>query len=164
MPTMTIEPEVASSGSSPSNVSGQDMLTTASSHNNNQVRRVFWNAKKRELWGKALNDWVKLVLFYSTFYSFIALLWLLMFVIFYQTVDQRSPTLRYGENAIGYTPGLSIRPRPPPQTPHSTLIYFSSTDRGTYRHYVDDLQAFLDTYIDVKHGSDIAGKCLMIVG
>ena len=31
--------------------------------------------------------------------------------------------------------------------------------KNTYKHYVNDLQSFLDTYIDVKHGSDIAGNC-----
>lgn len=160
---MTVEPEIASSESSSTRSDGISTDRRQITNNGvNNGRRAIWNAKKRELLGKSLSDWIKLVLFYSTFYSFIALLWLLMFVIFYQTVDQRSPTLRYGESAIGRTPGLSIRPRPPVNDPHSTLIYFTSTDRSTYRHYVEDLQGFLDTYIDVKHGSDIAGKILAI--
>ena len=81
-----------------------------------------------------------------------------MFFIFYQMLDQSSPNLRNGESALGKTPGLSIRPRPSPSNIRSTLITFKSTNQDTYKHYVNDLQSFLDSYIDVKHGSDIAGK------
>jgi sodium/potassium-transporting ATPase subunit beta len=112
---------------------------------------------ERILFGRPWLAWFKLLLFYATFYSVLLLLWTVMFGIFYQTVDQRIPVLRYGESAIGPTPGMSIRPRPPIDDPYTTLIHFTSTDRPSYRHYVEDLQAFLDTYVDVKHGSDIAG-------
>lgn len=132
-------------------------MTVENEKTHPDTKSSWWLAKP--LMSRTASQWSKLIIFYASFYLLLAVIWFLMFLIFYQTIDQRSPTLRYGDSAIGLTPGLSIRPRPPINEPFSTLIYFSSTNRDTYRHYVNDLQAFLDTYIDVKHGSDIAGKC-----
>lgn len=126
------------------------------------VPKTFWSISTSRI--KSLKDertlkgWIQLLIFYLAFYFVLAVISLFMFLIFYQMIDTNSPSLRNGESSLGNTPGLSIRPRPKPSNIRSTLISFKSTDPNTYKHYVNDLQSFLDTYVDVKHGSDIAGN------
>ena len=122
--------------------------------------KSFWSKKTAFIdeQQRSLKSWIQLLIFYLVFYFVLIVISGFMFVIFYQMVDQRAPNLRNGESSLGKTPGLSIRPRPSPSNIRSTLINFKSTNQETYRHYVNDLQSFLDTYNDVKHGSDIAGE------
>lgn len=131
----------------------------------NGARQKFWPIDRSKRLIKSFNDerslkaWIQLLIFYLAFYFILIVISIFMFLIFYQmAIDPSSPSLRNGESALGKTPGLSILPHPKPTNIRSTLINFKSTNPSTYKHYVNDLQSFLDTYVDVKHGSDIAGK------
>lgn len=65
--------------------------------------RNFWSSRKiiQLTEERRLKNWIQLLIFYSAFYFVLILLSAFMFLIFYQMIDQRSPSLRNGESALG---------------------------------------------------------------
>lgn len=93
---------------------------------------------------------VQLLVFYAVFYSCLAAFWILSLVLFMQTIDMKAPKWKQDDSRIGANPGLGFRPRPSPTAVETTLIWFTSGSNGNFKHYVDDLEAFVKREYPVR--------------
>ena len=68
-----------------------------------------------------------------------------MLTVFYQTLDYNAPKWQLDASLIGNNPGLGFRPMPPESNVESTLIWYKTSDKGNYGHWVRALDNFLES-------------------
>lgn len=68
-----------------------------------------YNSKTKEIVGRTLGSWLKVILFYLLFCGLLSLLWGLCMGIFFQTLDFYIPKYQQDQGAIGSNPGLGFR-------------------------------------------------------
>lgn len=107
-------------------------------------KRFVWNPETRKCLGRSGESWAKLIAFYIALYSCLAAIWTVYFQIFHLTISDRYPKWQLGESLIGTTPGLGLRPQSPRQRVDSALISFKEGPDGDYKHWVEDLNQFLE--------------------
>ena len=109
-------------------------------------RLALWNPQTRKCLGRTGDSWLKLIGFYIALYSCLAAIWSLYFAIFRLTISDKYPKWQLEESLIGTNPGLGLRPQSPRERVESALISFRAGPGGDYKHWVDDLAAFLGEY------------------
>lgn len=108
--------------------------------------KFIWNSETGEFLGRTAGSWFKITVFYIIFYLCLAAFWALMLLIFYQTIDYRTPKYQLEESRIGANPGLGFRPRPRDEHIDSTLIWFKNGNNENWKHWSDSLEKFLEPY------------------
>ena len=84
-------------------------------------QNYLWDSKRRELLGRTLASWFKLISFYFLFTGILTLLWGLCMGVFFQTLDFYIPKLIQDSMnpGLGFRPGATQRagadPVPPRQ-------------------------------------------------
>ncbi|XP_076435578.1 sodium/potassium-transporting ATPase subunit beta-2-like [Babylonia areolata] len=97
---------------------------------------------KRLCMGRSLLDWLLLIGCYTAVLGALVILFVVFMALFYWIVDWNYPTLQ-GPAAILQTPGIGFRPQPDLQ---SNVVRFVKGDVATYRHHLDQLEAYLKYY------------------
>lgn len=112
------------------------------------------------------SSWLRLFSYYAALWICVIAFWLVYMTIFQQTIDERMPSLTLSDSPIGVNPGLAIRPRPPPDRPHSSLIHFRSSSSGDWQHWTEDLNKYLKPYQELESGAGqhAQGDCNMYGG
>lgn len=109
-----------------------------------EFKRFFWNPQSRTCLGRTGDSWLKLIAFYITLYTCLAAIWSIYFYIFHLTISDKHPKWQLEESLIGSNPGLGLRPQSPRQRVESALISFKQGENGDFKHWVDDLNDFLE--------------------
>uniref|UniRef100_A0A1W7RAX9 Sodium/potassium-transporting ATPase subunit beta n=1 Tax=Hadrurus spadix TaxID=141984 RepID=A0A1W7RAX9_9SCOR len=144
--------------------------STASKWQN--FKSFLWNSDTKEFLGRTGLSWLKITVFYIIFYSCLAGFWTVMLVIFYQTLSNTEPRWTLSSSRIGDNPGLGFRPRPPESNIDSTLIWFDATNNDTIKHWVNNLNEFLEPYnyqrnvssCSASQGPTKGGVCYFPIG
>lgn len=102
---------------------------------------------------RASSSWIRLFAFYAILWLFTLAFWFVYMTIFQQSIDERVPSLILSNSPIGDNPGLSIRPRPSPSKPYSSLIHFKSSSNGNWQHWTEDLNNYLRPYQELESGA-----------
>ena len=145
-----------------------------------KVKRYFYDASKEEFAGRTLEHWLKTVLFYSIFYPCLIGLMVLLFSLFFLTIDKNIPRYHHAElyfplttkellengplppktdNHLGLilpNPGMSFRPQPDYR---STLIRFVQGRPSSYKKFTNHIQAFLEMYEDKLQEGEVFIDC-----
>lgn len=116
-------------------------MTKTSKYEN--FKRFLWNPQARTCMGRTGDSWLKLIAFYITLYTCLALIWSLYFYIFHLTISDKHPKWRLDESLIGSNPGLGLRPSSPRKRVESALISYTEGPDGDFKHWVDNLNEFL---------------------
>jgi len=103
-----------------------------------------WDPQTRKCMGRTGESWAKLIAFYITLYTCLAAIWAIYFYLFHLTISDKYPKWQLGESLIGTNPGVGLRPQSPRQRVESALISFKGGQDGDYKHWVDDLNDFLN--------------------
>ena len=89
---------------------------------------------------------MKILIFYTSFYTFLFSFWLFMLLIFLQTISDDRPNWANEESLLKMNPGLSFRPRIPFDKADNSIIIFNLNDSNSYLNWVNDLNSFLKPY------------------
>lgn len=103
-----------------------------------------WNPQTRQSMGRTGDSWLKLIAFYIALYSCLAAIWSLYYSLFHLTISDRYPKWQLDESIIGSNPGVGMRPQSPRQRIESALISYRQGFNGDFKHWVDDLNEYLD--------------------
>lgn len=116
-------------------------------------QNYLWDSKRRELLGRTLSSWFKLISFYFLFTGILTLLWGLCMGVFFQTLDFYIPKLIQDS----MNPGLGFRPAgglgfkndngySSPASVYSSLIWFRHGASGNWQELKGNLDVFLKQY------------------
>jgi len=99
--------------------------------------------------GRTGSSWGKIGLFYVVYFSFLAGWFAVMMTAFYQTLDtEHSPTYTPGKDggSILQNIAMGYRPLAPANNIESTLIWYKHDDTEDVKHWVNNLNAFVEPY------------------
>ena len=130
-----------------------DSVSYGSGSDDSVKQNYFYDPKRRELLGRTIPSWIKLVLFYFLFTTILAMLWGLCMGVFIQTLDFYIPKLV--ENTRN--PGLGFRPagglgfkndKGDSSNPsvYSSLIWFKHGASGNWQQLKENMDRFLQQY------------------
>lgn len=105
-------------------------------------------------------SWLKIGIFYIIYYAFLAGFFIVMLLIFYQTLNEKSPKWLVEDSIIGGNPGVGFRPRPAEKHIESTLIWFRSGDaNGNWGDWVERYnKTFLNDYYKDQDNKEFIDK------
>jgi len=130
-----------------------DSVSYSSGSDDSVKQNYFYDPKRRELLGRTIPSWIKLVLFYFLFTAILAMLWGLCMGVFFQTLDFYIPKLIQETR----NPGLGFRPagglgfnndngyNSAPSV-YSSLIWFRHGASGNWQQLKSNLDVFLTQY------------------
>ncbi|TNN10605.1 Sodium/potassium-transporting ATPase subunit beta-2 isoform 1 [Schistosoma japonicum] len=129
-----------------------DNLSTLSYMSRHRIPTWIYDSKNKTLFGRTLCSWTLCILFYLIYYAclatfFTCLLWLVL----YCNVPENQPARTGMQSLLDFKPGLGFRPLLDVQ---KSLISYSSGDSQTYLPYTQNMDAYLDTYIQVNAKPD----------
>lgn len=122
------------------------------------LRHFIWNSDEKKFLGRTGSSWLKIGIFYVIFYACLLAFWTLCLVIFLQTLNLREPKWNAKTGSIiGENPGLGFRPRPPPDSIESTLIWFNQGKGENWGHWVKELTNVTESYrfVDPNAGAQL---------
>lgn len=111
-------------------------------------KKRLYNSEYREFLGRDAKSWFKLSIFFGIFYAALAGFFLLCLTIFYQTIDQKTPTYYNKDSVMNFhsvNPGLGFRPQ---LNPESELIALNTSSWKPIYNYLD---LFLQSYENGKN-------------
>lgn len=119
-----------------------------------------WNSETSEFLGRTGMSWLKIGIFYVIYYAFLAGFFIVMLLIFYQTLEEYRPKWRVENGIIGGNPGVGFRPRPEEAHIESTLIWFRSGDaNGNWGDWVERYnKTFLKDYYEDQDNVEFIDK------
>jgi len=121
-----------------------------------------WNSETSEFLGRTGLSWLKIGLFYIIYYACLAGFFIVMLLIFYQTLDDHHPKWQNSNGLIGSNPGVGFRPRPSNDHIESTLIWFRSgtiESNGNWDKWVKRYnEEFLNDYYKDENYTKITFK------
>jgi len=122
-----------------------------------------WNTETNEFLGRTGMSWLKIGVFYVIYYAFLAGFFMLMLLVFFQTLSDDRPTWDSSDGIIGQNPGVGFRPMPPNKQIESTLMWFRHGDHnGNWQDWVNRLEDHLTDYKNESYASafgDHAVEC-----
>jgi len=114
-----------------------------------------YNPETGEVMGRTWLSWLKITIFYIIYYSFLAAFWIVMLIVFFQFVEDKTPRWIMGEGLIGSSPALGVRPKQADANIDSSIIMWRSdkvnkSDKYDvvpgYQEWVDRTNEFLQPY------------------
>lgn len=106
-----------------------------------------YNGETGEVLGRTGMSWLKILVYYIIYYTFLAGFFMACLLIFYKTLDMKQPRWQNANGIIGDNPGVGFRPRPDDNDIESTLIWFRhGDDNGNWNDWVNRLEKFLEPY------------------
>ncbi|PAA79463.1 hypothetical protein BOX15_Mlig025274g1 [Macrostomum lignano] len=103
-----------------------------------------YNKQTGKVMGRSGMSWLKILIFYTIFYSCLAGFFVGMLSVFMYGVLVDNQPHRTGDNSLlQMNPGLGFRPQPDMS---STLIEFTAGKPGSYARLVANIQELFDTY------------------
>lgn len=115
--------------------------------NVDDLKTFIWNPKAKEFLGRSMISWAKIGLFYVIFYLCLALIFYVMMVVFYQTLDTEGrPKWTGSDDSILKHVGLGVRPTTCILKAKRTVISYYPTDLSTSQPYVDSINKLLMRY------------------
>lgn len=79
-----------------------------------EICKEVYSSEYREFLGRDAKAWFKLSLFYFIFYLCLAVFFILLLMIFFYTIDSKTPNYFFKESVMhfrGINPGLGFRPQ-----------------------------------------------------
>jgi len=103
----------------------------------------FYNKENGTYMGRTGSSWAKIGLFYFVYYVCLTVFFAVSLIIFYQTLDNRKPSLVDMESLIKSNPGLSFRPQADIRT---TLIVFEPGKKSDIDDHIKSIDAIIQKY------------------
>lgn len=138
-----------------------DSVASSDSLVSGEGNGFLYNSKTKEVFGRGLPSWAKVLAFYFLFSAILALLWGLSMGLFLQTLDFYVPKYKQDGGLIGNNPSLGFRPSGGvglEQSQHnqnsaasissiySSLIWFRHGAGGNWQQLKKNLDQFLVQY------------------
>jgi len=109
------------------------------------VKSFIWNTETGAFCGRTGLSWAKITGFYIIFFSCLALFFLSMFWLFWQTLDADKPRWIGSASLIGSNPGVGFRPMPDQEkNAESTLIWLNEQKPERNEYWIDQLNLFFE--------------------
>jgi len=110
--------------------------------------QFLWNTETNEFLGRTGMSWLKIGVFYIIYYAFLAGFFMLMLLVFFQTLKDKEPTWdALNGGIIGQNPGVGFRPMPPNKQIESTLMWFRHGEHaGTWKPWAERLEDHMTPY------------------
>jgi len=114
-----------------------------------------WNSETSEFLGRTGMSWLKISTFYIIYYTCLAGFFMLMLLVFFQTLKDDRPSWDVdSDSIIGKNPGVGYRPMPDPKYIESTLVWFRhGSYNGNWGDWVDRLEAHVQDYKNETYGA-----------
>ncbi|PNF41571.1 Sodium/potassium-transporting ATPase subunit beta-2 [Cryptotermes secundus] len=117
--------------------------------------KVFlYNPKTGAVLGRTAGSWLKIIIFYLTFYFFLAAFFALAMWMFMQTINDDGPKYYLDDSIIGTSPGLGFRPLSM-EHEGSTLIWYNASSKNNHKNWTMNLDTFLEGYKNQTNNSDV---------
>jgi sodium/potassium-transporting ATPase subunit beta len=94
-------------------------------HGWERIRYILHNPETGTILTRTPLSWALITLFYLAYYTFLASFWALIFFVFWQTIDPKTPKWIAEESIIGTSPGLGMRPEQTDALIDSSMIFFN---------------------------------------
>jgi len=122
--------------------------------------QFLWNTETNEFLGRTGMSWLKIGIFYIIYYTFLAGFFMLMLLVFFQTLKDDRPSWDVdSDSIIGKNPGVGYRPMPPEKFIESTLIWFRDGNyNGNWDHWVDRLEEHVKDYKNDSYASALGDE------
>jgi sodium/potassium-transporting ATPase subunit beta len=128
-------------------------------HGWERIRYILHNPETGTILTRTPLSWALITLFYLVYYTFLASFWALIFFVFWQTIDPKTPKWIAEQSIIGTSPGLGMRPEQTDALIDSSMIFFNKDSKDDSENvagwgsWVERLDAFLSTYEnEEQHG------------
>jgi len=89
---------------------------------------MLWNPDTGEILTRTPISWLKIIVFYCIYYTFLAGFWLTCMYVFFMTVPTDNPKWRLEESIIGTNPGVGIRPSQSEKLVDSSMFVLKAGD------------------------------------
>lgn len=109
------------------------------------LRELIYDSKKGRILGRTPKSWVLLLVFYASFYTVLASLFIICMQGLFLTLSDDYPKWQMGESVIGTNPGLGFRPLPDNVDEESSILY-TARNQTEVEIWTKRLDAFLVTY------------------
>lgn len=118
------------------------------SERDDSFKTFVWNPETRQFLGRTGGSWFKIGVFYIIFYACLAGFFAVMMAVFYQTLDTNHlPKYTPGDGgSLLRNPAMGFRPLPRAENVESTLIWYKNGDNNDIKHWVDQLNEFIQPY------------------
>eukprot|EP00092_Neocalanus_flemingeri_P006793 GFUD01007336.1.p1 GENE.GFUD01007336.1~~GFUD01007336.1.p1 ORF type:complete len:347 (-),score=67.21 GFUD01007336.1:191-1231(-) len=118
--------------------------------------QFLWNTETNEFLGRTGMSWLKIGLFYVVYYAFLAGFFMLMLLVFFQTLDDNKPTWEVkNDGIIGKNPGVGFRPMPPSKNIESTLMWFRHGEHnGNWQDWAQRLEDHMTDYKNESYAGE----------
>jgi len=116
--------------------------------------QFLWNTETNEFLGRTGMSWLKIGVFYILYYAFLAGFFMLMLLVFFQTLSDQYPTWDATNGIIGQNPGVGFRPMPPNKQIESTLMWFRHGEHaGNWQGWAERLEDHMTPYKNESYAS-----------
>lgn len=89
-------------------------------------KNFLYDPKKGAFFSRTPSSWVKIILFYTIYYSVLTVFWIGCLQAFFATLPEGQPRWLLDESLIGSNPGLGMRPRMPDSQIDSSLYLLAA--------------------------------------
>ena len=143
-----------------------DSVSYGSASSDSSSENYFYNSRRKELLGRTISSWLKLISFYLLFTAILAMLWGLCMGVFFQTLDFYIPKQidNTRNPGLGFRPagGLGYKNDKGPDSPasvYSSLIWFKHGGQGNWQQLKENLDVFLAQYEPGYFAGSTLTKC-----
>lgn len=109
--------------------------------------RTLYNSETHAVLGRNAKSWIQLLVFYTTFYIGLAILFAICMKGLLSTVSTKEPRWMLDKSLIGTNPGLGFRPMPP-KVEEGSLIWFVPSNETNVKYWVNSIDEFLKVYTE----------------
>jgi len=127
---------------------------------------MLYNPETKEILTRTPISWLKIIVFYCIYYSFLAGFWIAALHIFFMTLPETAdgPSWKLTSSLIGINPGVGLRPKNSDERIDSQMFVLKQGDKSmvpshqqgegdTNADYMRRLEIFLETYKTPASGS-----------
>jgi len=129
------------------------------------VKWFFYDKNTGAIMGRTCKSWALISAFYLVYYTCLIIFWALMLIVFFQTLDYKTPRWTESSSLIGRSPALGVRPGQTDKLLDSSIILYNQgvkEDRDGklpgWGGWQNRTQTFLDKHYNDTLGVNCASK------
>jgi len=136
----------------PVNMLGGTAIKPVERHGWDAVSHFLYDPDKGAIMGRTPKSWALITVFYIIYYTCLALFWAACMLVFFQTIDDKTPRWTTSGSLIGESPALGVRPEQAWELIDSSMImYNQATEESTeelagWKEWKERTDDFLETY------------------
>jgi len=121
-------------------------------HGWDSISHFLYDPDRGAIMGRTPKSWALITIFYIIYYTCLALFWAACLLIFFQTLDDKTPKWTTSGSLIGESPALGVRPEQAWELIDSSMIIYnkateeSSEELAGWKEWKERTDDFLETY------------------